>query len=183
MTWTLPTILTLSRVAAAPLVALVFVVLARPAADAVALVLFLAAAGTDWLDGFLARRLDQHSAFGKMLDPIADKAMVAIALAVLMALSGLAPLLVLPAVAILLREVLVSGLREYLGAVKLDVTRLAKWKTAAQMIAIGLLLAGPPLGLPAWPGLALLWLAAALTIHTGLDYFRKARPYLDGRKA
>ncbi|MEM6467905.1 MAG: CDP-alcohol phosphatidyltransferase family protein, partial [Pseudomonadota bacterium] len=88
MTWTLPNILTTGRLLAAPAFALVFLVLPRPLADMVALVLFVLAAATDFLDGYLARRLNQESAFGRMLDPIADKAMVVIALSVVLALSG-----------------------------------------------------------------------------------------------
>ncbi|MEO0386886.1 MAG: CDP-diacylglycerol--glycerol-3-phosphate 3-phosphatidyltransferase [Pseudomonadota bacterium] len=138
MTWTLPNILTVARLLAAPGVALVFLLLPRPAADWAALALFVAAAATDWLDGYLARAWGQVTAFGRMLDPIADKAMVVIALALLLALSGLNPLLLIPVVVILFREVFVSGLREFLGADagRLRVTRLAKWKTTVQMVAI-----------------------------------------------
>jgi CDP-diacylglycerol--glycerol-3-phosphate 3-phosphatidyltransferase len=181
MRWTLPNILTVARVAAAPLVPLSFLLLPRPDADLAALVLFAAAALTDLLDGWIARAFAQGSAFGRMLDPIADKAMVALALATLMGLSGPSWALWLPAAVILLRETLVSGLREFLGDIKLPVTRLAKWKTTAQMVAIGVLLAAPALGLPDWPGLAALWLAAALTILTGADYLLKAMPHLEGR--
>ncbi len=145
MIWTVPNLLTIARLLAAPAFALVFVVLPRPLADWVALVLFIGAALTDYLDGWLARRWAQVTDFGRMLDPIADKAMVVIALAVLLGLSGLNPLVVVPAAVILFREVFVSGLREFLGADagRLKVTRLAKWKTTAQMVAIpALLLAG-----------------------------------------
>ncbi|QHQ35938.1 CDP-diacylglycerol--glycerol-3-phosphate 3-phosphatidyltransferase [Algicella marina] len=138
MTWTLPNILTVGRLLAALALALVFVILPRPFADWAALVLFVAAALTDFLDGYLARKWNQTSAFGRMLDPIADKAMVVIALAVLMGLNGLNALLLVPASLILFREVFVSGLREFLGADagKLKVTGLAKWKTTVQMFAI-----------------------------------------------
>ena len=138
MIWTLPNMLTMLRVLAAPGVAMAFVVLDRPLADWVAFGLFVIAALTDFLDGWLARRLGQESAFGAMLDPIADKAMVIVALFTL-AFAGFGSewLFVVPAVVILMREVLVSGLREYLGAVKLAVTPLAKWKTTLQMVAIG----------------------------------------------
>lgn len=141
MRWTIPNILTIARVLAAPGVGILFLVLDRPAADWAALVLFVVASLTDWVDGYIARRFDQGSAFGKMLDPIADKAMVIITAAVIMALNGLNPWIMVPLLLILLREVLVSGLREYLGDVKLDVTRIAKWKTTAQMVALALLLA------------------------------------------
>lgn len=145
MRWTLPNILTTGRLLAAPAFALVFLLLPRPLADQVALVLFVLAAVTDFFDGYLARRLGQESAFGRMLDPIADKAMVVIALSVVLALSGLNPWILVPITVILFREVFVSGLREYLGAQAsaLRVTKLAKWKTTIQMVAIpALLLAG-----------------------------------------
>jgi CDP-diacylglycerol--glycerol-3-phosphate 3-phosphatidyltransferase len=141
MIWNIPNLLTVLRLLAAPALALAFVVFARPTADWIALTLFVTAAMTDWFDGFLARRWNQTSRFGAMLDPIADKAMVIIALALVMALSGLDLWVIIPATVILFREVFVSGLREFLGpdAVRLKVTRLAKWKTTAQMVAISLL--------------------------------------------
>jgi len=217
MRWTLPNILTVLRLLAAPGVALVFVALPRPFADWAALFLFLGAAATDWLDGVIARAWGQVSRFGAMLDPIADKAMVLIALAMLLVLRGASVWLLVPVVMIIFREVFVSGLREYLGAVAktLSVTQLAKWKTAVQMIAIAVLFAAgifehyfgmwtwgmspemvggilsgavpDELGLwYVWRGLQisvfggsiLLWLAAALTLVTGIDYFRKALPHL-----
>ncbi|OSP55717.1 CDP-diacylglycerol--glycerol-3-phosphate 3-phosphatidyltransferase [Pseudoruegeria sp. SK021] len=142
MRWTIPNILTVFRLLAAPCVALVFVIFARPTADWIALALFVGAAITDWFDGYIARGWHLQSRFGTMLDPIADKAMVIIALTVVVALSGLDPLLVVPAAVILFREVFVSGLREFLGAdaSTLKVTKLAKWKTTVQMVAITLLL-------------------------------------------
>lgn len=141
MIWTLPNILTLLRLLAAPALAILFLYFTRPYADWFALVLFVGASVTDWFDGFLARLWKQESKLGAMLDPIADKAMVIIALAILMAITGLRGLIVLPAVVILFREVFVSGLREYLGdtAGTLKVTILAKWKTTAQMLAIATL--------------------------------------------
>lgn len=140
---TLPNILTLFRLLAAPSVVLAFWLLPRPFADWVAFGLFVGAAVTDYLDGYLARKLNQISKIGTMLDPIADKAMVAIALLALAVWSPLAHLVVLPAAIILFREVFVSGLREFLGDVAgtLKVTKLAKWKTAVQMIALAVLLA------------------------------------------
>jgi CDP-diacylglycerol--glycerol-3-phosphate 3-phosphatidyltransferase len=142
MLWNLPNILTVGRLIAAPALALVFAVLPRPLADWAALALFVGASLTDFLDGYLARKWNQTSRFGAMLDPIADKAMVITALAVLIALSALDPLILIPTALILFREVFVSGLREFLGADagKLAVTRLAKWKTTAQMVAIAVLL-------------------------------------------
>ncbi len=217
MQWTIPNILTVLRMVVAPMVALVYVVLPRPIADWTAMVLFVGAALTDYLDGYLARQWQQVSAFGRMLDPIADKAIVVISLAVIMALSGLNPWILVPIAFIIYREVFVSGLREFLGreASKLRVTKLAKWKTMAQMVAIPALFLtaiyewdylliynqiGPAtehailergardeFGLrdARWwfwlfhtVGVITLWLAALLTVLSGLDYFRKALPYL-----
>lgn len=217
MTWTIPNILTLLRLLAAPSVAVMFLYFNRPWADWFALVLFVSAAITDWFDGYLARLWKQTTKLGTMLDPIADKAMVVIALAVILGYSSMSPWLVLPATVILFREVFVSGLREYLGdtAGTLKVTRLAKWKTTFQMVAIAVLFAQgvfehyfgmSSLGmdeqivrdilegreedlfglqwkfqgmiLSGHAGLWLLWLAAGMTLVSGLDYFRKSVPYL-----
>lgn len=222
MTWTIPNILTVMRLIAAPGVAVMFLYFVRPWADWFAMVLFISAAVTDWFDGYLARIWKQESAFGAMLDPIADKAMVVIALLVIVAFSGagrrdgMDPWILLPATMILFREVFVSGLREFLGsrAATLKVTKLAKWKTMAQMVAIAVLFAKGifeheliereigmdssavtsvmgsdiPEGVALiwysqaawytwWGGVALLWIAAALTLLTGWDYFRKSLPF------
>lgn len=144
MTWTIPNILTVLRLLAAPGVAVMFLYFHRPWADWFALILFVSAAVTDYFDGYLARLWKQESKFGTMLDPIADKAMVVIAIMVLTGYSGMNPWLILPATVILFREVFVSGLREYLGARAgtLKVTKLAKWKTTAQMVAIAVLFLG-----------------------------------------
>ncbi|PWG16548.1 CDP-diacylglycerol--glycerol-3-phosphate 3-phosphatidyltransferase [Salibaculum griseiflavum] len=141
MKWTLPNILTVLRLLAAPGVAILFLYFNRPWADWIALALFAGAAVTDWIDGYLARAWSQESKFGAMLDPIADKAMVVIALLVICGFSGMNPWILLPATLIMFRETFVSGLREFLGdtAGTLKVTRLAKWKTAAQMTAIAVL--------------------------------------------
>lgn len=141
MKWNFPNILTLLRLIAAPLVAVMFLYFTRPYADWFALVLFVTAAVTDWFDGYLARAWKQETKLGAMLDPIADKAMVVIALMVIIGFSSWSPWLVLPATVILFREVFVSGLREFLGDVAgtLKVTKLAKWKTTFQMIAIAVL--------------------------------------------
>jgi CDP-diacylglycerol--glycerol-3-phosphate 3-phosphatidyltransferase len=203
MIWTVPNILTTLRLLAAPGVAVMFLYFNRPWADWFALSLFIGAAITDWFDGYLARLWKQESKIGAMLDPIADKAMVVIAIMVIVGYSGMNPWLILPATVILFREVFVSGLREYLGqkAGGLAVTRLAKWKTTAQMVAIAVLFLGTGLAylehgraplagegaLPAdftwsgvanWLGLVLIWIAAALTFLTGWDYLRKAAPLL-----
>ena len=115
MRWNLPNILTIMRLLAAPMVAMIFIVVDRPFADFIALVLFVVAALTDFLDGYLARKWHQESNFGRMLDPLADKAMGVIALAILTALSQLEYWIVIPAVIIMFREIFVSGLREFLG--------------------------------------------------------------------
>jgi CDP-diacylglycerol--glycerol-3-phosphate 3-phosphatidyltransferase len=187
--WTVPNALTVGRVAAAP-----FVAFAMAAGwHLAAFLLFTGAAATDWLDGRLARRWGQESAFGRMLDPIADKAMATIALAALLGAHGLSPVLVAPVAVIMLRETLVAGLREFLkGAEALSVTPLAKWKTTAQLTAIAALLAVEPARALAGPdagagvmagGLALLWVAAALTAATGWDYFRKGLALLPATTA
>jgi CDP-diacylglycerol--glycerol-3-phosphate 3-phosphatidyltransferase len=143
MTWTLPNILTVLRLLAAPGVAVMFLYFTRPYADWAALALFIIASVTDWFDGYLARAWGQETKLGAMLDPIADKAMVVVALMVIVGYSSMSPWLVLPATVILFREVFVSGLREFLGdtAGTLKVTKLAKWKTTFQMVAIAVLFA------------------------------------------
>lgn len=144
MRWTVPNILTLLRLLAAPGVPLMFLYFSRPFADFAALALFVVAAITDWIDGHLARSWQQESRFGAAMDPIADKAMVVIALVIITGYSGMNPWLILPVTVILFREVFVSGLREFLGATAglLKVTKLAKWKTTAQMVAIAVLFLG-----------------------------------------
>ncbi len=175
----LPNVLTLSRIAAIPLL-VVLVALGRPGTDVGACLVFGIAAVTDYFDGKLARDRRQQSDLGRMLDPIADKLLVGAALMMLVGTGRLGNWGLYPAVVIMLREILVSGLREYLAGVRvgLPVTRLAKWKTGVQMVALGTLLAGDPtavlIGLPWLPaaaiGEALLWLAALLTLVTGWDY-------------
>lgn len=207
MTWTVPNILTILRLLAAPGVPVMFLYFHRPWADWAALALFLLAAITDWFDGYLARAWNQQSRFGAAMDPIADKAMVVIALVVITGYSGMNPWLILPATVILFREVFVSGLRESLGdkATQLAVTKIAKWKTTTQMVAISVLFLGtglayvehgraPMVGEAELPGgmtwsavatflgLILIWVAAGLTAWTGWDYFRKAMPFLRGPK-
>jgi len=143
-TWNIPNSLTVLRLLAAPGVAVMFLYFHRPMADWFALALFVGAALTDWFDGYLARLWKQESKFGAMMDPIADKAMVVIAIMVITGYNGMNPWLILPATVILFREVFVSGLREFMGAKSglLKVTRLAKWKTTAQMLAIAVLFLG-----------------------------------------
>ena len=144
MRWTIPNTLTFLRLLAAPGLPVMFLYFHRPYADWFALTLFVSAAITDYFDGYLARLWKQESKFGTMMDPIADKAMVVIAIMVLTGYSDMNPWLILPATIILFREVFVSGLREFLGAKAglLKVTKLAKWKTTAQMVAIAVLFLG-----------------------------------------
>ncbi len=141
MTWNIPNMLSVLRLVAAPMIAVMFLYFTRPYADWFALFLFVLASVTDWFDGYLARLWKQETRLGAMIDPIADKAMVVIALMVIVGYSSMSPWLVLPATVILFREVFVSGLREFLGDVAgtLKVTKLAKWKTATQMVAIAFL--------------------------------------------
>jgi cardiolipin synthase len=178
----LPNILTCARIAAIPVV--VGCVFVQSILDGplwlrwVALAVFVAAAITDYLDGYYARIWDQHSALGRMLDPIADKLLVASCLLMLAAESSIHGWTLWAAIVILCREILVSGLREYLAGLRVSVpvTKLAKWKTTMQLVAIGFLITGeagetvfPPITLI---GIVLLWASAIFTIYTGWDYFR-----------
>jgi cardiolipin synthase len=181
-TLSLPNILTYTRIAAVPVV--VGCIYAQSIMDGplwlrwMALAVFVVAAVTDFFDGYLARAWDQHSAFGRMLDPIADKLLVASCLLMLAADGIIHGWTLWAAIVILCREILVSGLREYLAALRVSVpvTRLAKWKTTAQLVAIGFLLAGEAgdqvLPFNTQIGLSLLWISALLTMYTGYDYFR-----------
>ena len=181
MTANLPNALTVARIAAVPLLIAVFY-LPAPAANWAALAVFVLASMTDWVDGWLARRWEQQSDFGKVLDPIADKLLVAAALFMLAAFDRLSLPSIVAAIAILGREILISGLREFLaGRASLPVTALAKWKTGVQMTAIGFLLVGPaaPWGVPAQLiGEAGLWIAALLTLVTGWDYLRRGLAFM-----
>ena len=188
----LPNLLTLSRIFAIPLL-VVFVAFRAPWADMAACALFSAAAITDYFDGKIARDRQIVSDFGRMLDPIADKLLVGAALMLLAGTDRLSVLGLIPAIVILLREILVSGLREYLAALRvgLPVTPLAKWKTGVQMGALGVLIAGdsgaPLIGLGFLPigfiGEAGLWGAAALTLVTGWDYLRAGLRHAGGPPA
>ncbi len=180
--FSIPNILTMARIAAIPVV--VGCVYAQSVMDGplwlrwVALAVFIIAGITDYLDGYYARIWDQQSAFGRMLDPIADKLLVASCLLMLAADNSIHGWTLWAAVVILCREILVSGLREYLAAVRVSVpvTKLAKWKTTVQLVAIGFLIAGEAGEqiIPATTliGIVLLWISAIFTIYTGWDYFR-----------
>ena len=188
----LPNLLTLSRIAAIPLL-VVLVALRSPGGDLAACVVFALAGITDYLDGRIARDRRQTSDFGRMLDPIADKLLVGASLMMLVGMGRVSFWGLYPAIVIMLREILVSGLREYLAGVRvgLPVTRLAKWKTGVQMAAIGTLLAGNTaatlIGLPWLPasviGEAMLWVAALLTLLTGWDYLLAGLRHVGGTPA
>jgi cardiolipin synthase (CMP-forming) len=174
--WSLPNLLTYGRIAAVPLVVLCMF---WPRIDAMrwaAFGLYAAAAITDFFDGYLARAWSQQSSLGRMLDPIADKLLVAAVLFMLVNDRSIVALNVIAAIIILCREILVSGLREFLAELKvsLPVSRVAKWKTTSQLLALGFLICGPAgekvLHGTVEIGLTLLWVAALLTIYTGWDY-------------
>ena len=176
--------LTLARIVVIPVICL-FMAIPADWAMWTAIVLFVAAAITDYFDGYIARNYDQLSTFGRVLDPIADKLLVAAVLLMIAITDRLNDINFLPAIVIMLREVAVSGLREYLAELRvgLPVSRLAKWKTATQMVALPFLIGNTVwLGfMPAgYIGVALLWVAAVLTIVTGYDYWRASRAHLEG---
>jgi CDP-diacylglycerol--glycerol-3-phosphate 3-phosphatidyltransferase len=167
-------LLTLSRIAAIPLV-VACLWLDRGWSQWLSMILFVAAAVTDWFDGYFARRYHQISRLGRFLDPIADKLLVAAALLMLVHSGPLRGIHVLAALIILAREILVSGLREFLAELRvgLPVSALAKWKTGVQMVAIGLLLVGDAASTTVTTiGLWAIWIAAGLTLITGYDYMR-----------
>jgi cardiolipin synthase len=173
----LPNLLTYGRILAVPAMAACFFF---PGDNAkwLALAIYTAACITDFFDGYLARIWDQQSALGRMLDPIADKLLISVTLLMLATVGTISGVHLWAALIILCREVLVSGLREFLAELRVSVpvTYLAKWKTVIQMVALGFLIAGDA-GDKVLPynteiGLAGLWLAACLTLYTGYDYFR-----------
>lgn len=173
----LPNLLTYGRIAAVPIV-VGCLYAGEDFYRWIAVGLFVIAAVTDFLDGYLARIWAQQSPLGRMLDPIADKLLVSACLLMLSAVGTIADWSLWAAIVILCREVLVSGLREFLAELRVSVpvTKLAKYKTTAQLVAVGFLLAGPA-GDKLIPGvtaigLGLLWFSAILTLYTGYDYFR-----------
>ena len=174
----LPNILTYGRVLAVPVVVALLFWPQDFWMRWLALVFYVIAGVTDFLDGWLARVWEQQSSLGRMLDPIADKLLVSAALLMLTADRTIVSWSLWAAIVILCREILVSGLREHLAELKVSVpvSRVAKWKTAAQLFAIGFLIAGPS-GDAVLPGttrigLVLLWIAALLTLYTGWDYMK-----------
>jgi cardiolipin synthase len=178
----LPNLLTYGRILAVPLILLCFYLEGRAHptdfARWTALAIYVIASITDYLDGYLARIWEQTSNIGRMLDPIADKLLVSAVLLLLAHNGTIDKYSLWAAIIILCREILVSGLREYLAGLKVSVpvTRLAKWKTTVQMISLGFLIAGPAgdkvLAHATEIGIVLLWISAIITLYTGYDYFR-----------
>lgn len=178
--YSLPNLLTISRIVVIPVIFLSIYIQAE-LWSIFAAVLFIIASITDYLDGYLARARNQTSAFGRLLDPIADKLLVASALIVILAKPGMVDtrLSFIPVIVILCREILVSGLREFLREVNvgMPVTNLAKWKTGFQMTALSMMLLK---GVWYWGGIGevLLWIAGVLTFITGYQYFQKSLDYV-----
>ena len=178
MIFNVPNVLTVSRIVAIPVV-LVFIYWGGSTGNWLAFAVYTYACITDFFDGYLARAWHQQSAFGRFLDPIADKLLVAGVLFMLVGVETISGLHILPAAIILSREILVSGLREFLAEARvgLPVSLLAKWKTTIQMLALGFLIVGyvgPDFGFATtWEiGIGGLWVAAVITIVTGYDYLR-----------
>ena len=182
----LPNILTFSRIAAIPVLIALLLFVGDPTGSWLAFAAYTLACITDFFDGYLARAWHQQSALGRFLDPIADKLLVASVLLVLVGIDRISGLTVLPAAVILCREILVSGLREFLAQVRVSVpvTTMAKWKTTIQMLALGFLLVGPS-GPDFGPltttdiGVYGLWGAAVLTLVTGYDYLVAGLRYIN----
>lgn len=179
-----PNILTLGRIALVPLLVLALYGSSHTA-DWIALTIFIVAGVTDALDGYTARRLQSYSQLGQMLDPIADKLLVAAAIVMLVSEGTIDGLTLIPALIILGREILLSGLREYLATldVAIPVSRVAKFKTALQMVALGMLIGGKALddafGAALFFGIFALWVAAGLTLYTGYNYLIAGLQHLD----
>ena len=180
----IPNQITIARIAA--IIPIVWLIMTGdPTLRAIALALYIVAAGSDWVDGYLARAWNQTSPLGRMLDPIADKILVGILIAVLAWEGSFSAWDMIPACVILFREFFIPGLREFLGntQVVLKVSQLAKWKTTVQLVALALVLLErlvPNLGLVSD---LTLWLAGILTLWTGWQYFRASWPHLSGPTA
>ena len=187
----IPNILTLMRLVAAPIVAVIITISTEPLYALIALLLFAIASATDWLDGYLARKWESVSGFGRMLDPIADKLMVIIILAALMGTALASPLLAIPTIIIITREVMVSGLREFMAKQDfiVHVTLAAKMKTTIQLIALGFLIGtfifeqgSIYASLSYGTGMIGIWIAALITAQTGIAYFTSAMQFLNTQK-
>jgi CDP-diacylglycerol--glycerol-3-phosphate 3-phosphatidyltransferase len=180
---TVPNVITVARIATIPVI-IWLLTTGDIGMRVVAVIIFAVAAGTDWVDGFIARRFNQVSPLGRMLDPIADKLLVGLVLIGLAWDGSLSAYDLVPVTAILFREFFISGLREFLGNAKvvLPVSQLAKWKTTIQLVAIIVIFLEGIL-----PNLQLvsdivLWLAGAITIWTGIQYFAASWPHLAGEE-
>ena len=212
MNWTIPNILTALRLVAAPAVVIATLAFHDPISYWTSLIIFAIAGLTDFVDGYLARLWKQETTFGKMMDPIADKTIVIMTLIVLLLPFQFSPLIMIPTLVIIFREILVSGLREFLGnnSNVLTVTRLAKWKTSSQIMAIcclyialllnfyqispeensaGYLLSsiiyetsGDFTSIFLVGSIFLLWIAAILTFLSGFNYMLKAIYYIKGKE-
>lgn len=180
--FTIPNILTLARIAMIPLIWLLFLLENSWGSSAawICLGVYTICAITDFLDGYLARKLNQISAFGTFLDPISDKIFVGCVLLLLITFDRIGGIWIIPVFIIFTREFLISGLREFLGPknVKMPVTQLAKWKTTAQMLSLGFLIVGPHAEYAQISGLILLSVAALLTAITGLQYMKAGWTHL-----
>ena len=181
----IPNFVTGLRILLTPLIAFVIWQPQEPFLAAFGLFLFIIASASDWLDGYLARQMNIVSSVGRMLDPIADKLLVAACLLALAASRVADAVFLVPALSILMREIFVSGLREHLAGSKVavPVSPAAKWKTAVQMTALGVLIGAPMLGgtdrvMAETGGLVLLWVAAAMTLQTGVMYFLAGSKHL-----
>ena len=174
--FTIPNILTLSRIVLLPI--LIWMIYAGYSWLALALYIFCAI--TDFLDGWLARKMNSVTAFGTFLDPISDKIFVALLLLALVDTGPLSGIWVIPVGIILIREFLISGLREFLGPknIKVPVTKLAKWKTTVQMLCLGFLIVSPALQQALLAGQLLTLLAAILTAITGWSYLKAGWPHI-----
>jgi cardiolipin synthase len=180
----LPNLLTMSRIVIIPVVVTTFF-FDSPTMRWTACALFTLAGITDFFDGYLARRANQVSNFGRFLDPIADKLLVAAVLLLIVAFDRVGPWSYLPALVILLREITISGLREFLAELRVSVpvTKLAKAKTTVQMVALGFLIVGSaaPWWIPAeLIGEIGIWIAALITLITGYDYLKSGLRYMAG---
>ena len=182
--WTLPNLLTLSRIVAVPLLVAFLWWPGWAAGYGIAFALYCLMGITDYFDGYLARANGAVSRLGIFLDPIADKIMVAAVVLILVGTRDIAGIHVIAALVILLREIAVSGLREFLAQVQVSVpvSRLAKWKTTLQLVALGGIILGGAVPDMVWVhqvGLLALWGAAVLTLLTGWDYLRVGLKHMD----
>lgn len=179
-TFNLPNVLTYARILAVPVIVALLFWPEDYASRWIALGIYAVAAITDFFDGYLARMWSLQTSMGRILDPIADKLLIGAVLMMLVYVSAIDGWAILAAIIILCREMLVSGLREFLAEVRVSVpvSQLAKWKTTMQLIALGFLIAGPagdaylPRGWTQNIGTTMLWIAALLTLYTGYDYFK-----------